>query len=81
MHVHWPHYWHYDFFNSLRMIARAGMLDDPRADEAKDILRSRQRGDRTWRVSGHCYWRKETEAVFWGDAHHIVTAGALAVLQ
>ncbi|HKW69891.1 MAG TPA: prenyltransferase/squalene oxidase repeat-containing protein [Candidatus Dormibacteraeota bacterium] len=81
LHIHWPHYWHYDFFNSLRMIARAGLLDDPRADDAKALLISRRRKDGSWRVDGHCYWRQETEAVFWGDAHQIVTPNAVAVLQ
>ena len=81
LQIHWPHYWHYDAFNSLRMIARAGVLNDSRADDAKELLMSRRRNDGTWRVSGHCYWRRETEAVFWGDAHQIVTSSARAVLQ
>lgn len=81
LQIHWPHYWHYDFFNSLRMIARAGVIADPRADDAKHLLTSRRQKDGTWRVSGHCYWRRETEAVHWGDAHQIVTNNALTVLQ
>jgi hypothetical protein len=81
LHIHWPHYWHYDFFNGLRMLARSGLLDDPRTGDARDLLQSKRRKDGTWRVGGHSYWRRETEAVFWGDAHQVVTPAADAMLQ
>jgi hypothetical protein len=85
MHIHWPHYWHYDFFQGLRAIAMLGRLEDPRAAEAVDRLRFLRRPDRTWRASGRRYWRMQgrfgVEVVNWGDAHQIVTPVALAVLQ
>jgi hypothetical protein len=85
VHIHWPHYWHYDFFHGLRAIAMLGMLSDPRADEALELLVQKRRDDGTWRTSGERYWRlhgpSNVEAVDWGDAHQVVTAGALAMLQ
>ncbi len=86
LHIHWPHYWHYDFFNGLRALALLKRLDDPRALDALALLRSRRRADASWRAGGHRYWRKpgapsQSEAVDWGDAHEIVTPAALAMLQ
>jgi hypothetical protein len=83
--IHWPNYWHYDFFHGLRAIARLGLLSDARADEALEMLASLRRPDGTWRASGQRYWRARgesgVEVVDWGDAHEIVTAAALAMLQ
>ena len=81
LHIHWPHYWHYDFFHGLRAVGMVGMLTDTRADKAIDLLLSHRRPDGTWRASGRRYWRRETEAVDWGDAGEIVTATAQAMLQ
>ncbi len=80
-HIHWPHYWHYDYFHGLRAIAMLGRLADPRAGEALETLRAARRSDGTWRVSGRKYWRPGTEVVDWGDAREIVTPAALALLQ
>jgi len=84
--IHWPHYWHYDFFHGLRALALLKRLDDPRAADALGLLRGRRRSDGTWRAGGHRYWRKpgaspQAEAVDWGDAHEIVTPNALAMVQ
>jgi hypothetical protein len=81
LHVHWPHYWHYDYFHGLRAVASLRLLADPRVDDALEVLTSARRADGTWRVSGHRYWRSGTEMVDWGDAHEIVTAHAQAMLQ
>ena len=85
LHIHWPHYWHYDYFQGLRAIHLVGLVGDPRAREALDMLRSRMRPDGTWRAGGHKYWRRQgtsnVEVVDWGDARPIVTAAARAVLQ
>lgn len=79
--IHWPHYWHYDFFQGLRAVAMLGRLDDPRTADAKDRLRELRRPDGTWGASGRRYWRRETEVVDWGDAHQVVTPIARAMLQ
>ncbi len=84
LHIHWPHYWHYDFFQGLRAVRSVGRLRDPRAAEARELLLSRRRADGTWTSSGRKYWsggKSNTEVVDWGDAHQIVTAAALVVLQ
>ena len=85
-HIHWPHYWHYDFFNGLRALALLKKLDDPRAGDALALLRARRHADATWRASGRRYWRKpgaptQSEAVDWGDAHQIVTPAAMAIFN
>jgi len=79
--IHWPHYWHYDFFHGLRALARLGLLADRRAHDAMQLLASKRRADGTWRTGGRRYWTPATEVADWGDAHQIVTAAALAVLQ
>jgi hypothetical protein len=85
LHIHWPHYWHYDFFHGLRAIAMLGWLDDVRAEDALRLLRDQRRPDGTWRAGGRRYWRPSgrvsAEVVNWGDAHQIVTPNALAMLQ
>jgi hypothetical protein len=85
LHIHWPHYWHYDFFHGLRAIAMLGKLDDPRTAEALDRLRFLKRPDGSWRASGRRYWRMRgrfgVEVVNWGNAHQVVTPIALAMLQ
>ena len=80
-HIHWPHYWHYDFFHGLRAIGMLDLLDDSRTDEAKELLARRRRPDGTWGATGRRYWRKSTEAVDWGDAHRAVTPAARALLR
>jgi hypothetical protein len=80
-HIHWPHYWHYDFFHGLRAVAMLGLLNDPRTEDAMELLMRRRRADGTWRVGGRRYWSRDTEAVDWGDAHQVVTPAALAMLQ
>jgi hypothetical protein len=81
LHIHWPHYWHYDFFHGLRAIAMLRRVDDSRATEARQLLLDRRSPDGTWRADGRRYWRRATEAVDWGDAHVVVTAASLAVLK
>lgn len=83
--IHWPHYWHYDFFHGLRVLALLKRLDDPRAADALALLKARRRSDGLWRAGGHRYWSRpgapaHAEAVDWGDAHEIVTPAALAIL-
>ena len=83
--IHWPPYWHYDFFQGLRAIAQLGKQRDPRAGEALERLQSLRRADGTWRTGGRKHWRlhgtSNVEAVDWGDAHQVVTPIALGILE
>jgi hypothetical protein len=81
LNIHWPHYWHYDFFQGLRATAMLGLQSDPRAADALEHLRSLRWRDGTWRASGHRYWRPTTEVVDWGDAHQVVTPIARGILD
>ena len=55
------------------------------ARRAAELLLQRRRDDGTWRAGGQRYWRlrgeSNLEVVDWGDAHEVVTAAALAMLQ
>jgi hypothetical protein len=81
LHIHWPHYWHYDYFQGLRAVARLDLLRDARCSDALELLGNQRRPDRTWGASGRRYWRSDTEAVDWGDAHQIITRAAKALLS
>jgi hypothetical protein len=85
LEIHWPHYWHYDFFHGLRAVAMLGLLKDPRAADAIELLNARRKPDGTWRATGRRYWRVSgsagREAVDWGDAYQIVTPAARALLS
>ncbi len=85
LHIHWPHYWHYDFFHGLRALAMLGRHSDLRASDARQLLIDKRRKDGTWRAGGHRYWRLKggatVEAVNWSDASRIVTPAARAMLQ
>ncbi|HET7466708.1 MAG TPA: hypothetical protein VFL29_08570 [Candidatus Dormibacteraeota bacterium] len=76
MHIHWPHYWHYDFFHGLRAVAMLGKAKHPRAKAALDHLGELRGKDGTWHASGRRYWTRSTEVVNWGDAHDVITAAA-----
>ncbi len=80
MHIHWPHYWHYDFFQGLRAIAMLGLAKDSRAAAALEHLQRLRRPDGTWWATGRRYWSRPTEAVDWGDAHQIITPVAERIL-
>lgn len=81
LHIHWPHYWHYDFFHGLRAIAMLGKLNDNRADDARQLLLDRRQPDGSWRADGKRYWSPATEVVDWGDARLAVTTAALEMLH
>jgi len=76
MHIHWPHYWHYDFFHGLRALSMLGKAGDPRAAAALQHLDELREPDGTWRASGRRYWTRSTEVVDWGDAHQVITPAA-----
>jgi hypothetical protein len=86
--LHYPLYWHYDILQGLLILARAGRLNDPRADEALGLIESKRCPDGTWHVEG-CYRkprdkaRSNIEVVDWGrrGPNEMITLNALRMLK
>ena len=88
--LHYPCYWHYDILFGLKVMAEAGLLDDPRCAEAVNILESKQLPDGGYPAEAS-YYRVDDKKVSghsrvdWGGTSKVhmnpfVTADALAVL-
>jgi hypothetical protein len=84
---HYPAYWHYDVLQGLVVLGRLGRLGDPRAHEALELVRERQRPEGLWEPGG-CWWRRPgskmlVEVVDWGrrGPNEMITLNALRVLR
>jgi hypothetical protein len=85
---HYPAYWHYDAPRALTVLARMGLVRDPRAGEALDLLAAGQTEDGTW-TAAKPWWRppgssgSNVEVVDWGrrGPNELVTLDALRVLR
>ena len=82
----YPAYWHYDVVQSLLKLGGLGLLGDPRASDALDLVESKRRPDSAWSVDG-TYWRRGRtgsgiEVVNWGSSgpNEILTLNATRVL-
>jgi hypothetical protein len=53
--LHYPNYRHYDILFSLKVLAEAGYIDDPRCSAALDLLISKQLPDDGFPVEGRYY--------------------------
>jgi hypothetical protein len=88
LHPHYPAYWHYDAPRALTILARMGLVRDPRASEALDLLAGREREDGTW-TAARPWWRppgssgSNVEVVDWGrkGPNELVTLDAARVLR
>ena len=88
--LHWPAYWHYDYLGGLRVLnaVDSGLLKDPRATDALDLLESKQRPDGRFQA-GRAWWQRPTNAtsavdvIDWGKGRPsgVLTLQALAVLK
>ena len=85
--MHWPPFWHYDFFRALVVLARMGHAGDPRAADGLDLLEERRLPDGRWRAGGR-WWKapgskgSNVEAVDWGSGpSEPLTLNALRVLR
>jgi hypothetical protein len=86
--LHWPAFWHYDFLGGLRVLDAVGMLSDPRAADALDLLESLQLPDGRFQAT-RAWWQaptRETSAVDvidWGKGRpsEVLTLHALRVLK
>jgi hypothetical protein len=87
-HIHYPPYWHYDFFAGLRVLAESGHVTDSRTAEAIDHLVDKRRDDGAW-ASDAVHFRapgsagSNVEVVDWGrrQPSEPVTLGALLILR
>jgi hypothetical protein len=88
LQLHYPLYWHYDILQALRVLASLGKLDDPRAQEALDMVEHKRRADGLWHAEGY-YWRtpgargSNVEVADWGrrGPNEMITLNALRVLK
>ena len=90
----YPHYWQYDFLGGLVAMAEAGFIQDPRCQEALDLLESKQLPGGGWAAESRHYtvYRKPAESIHrgsradWGPTgktrlNEFVTVEALFVLR
>lgn len=86
--LHWPAYWHYDVLAGLRVLSGVGMLADPRATDALDLLESEQLPDGRFQAN-RSWWQARTRAtsavdvIDWGKGRpsEALTLQALRVLR
>ena len=70
---HYPPYWHYDVYQGLLVLSRVGGVNDPRVQEALDLVQSARRRDGWW-YSSERYWRRKREAA--GKPNEVVGLGS-----
>jgi hypothetical protein len=85
--LRYPSYWHYDVLQGLVVLGRLGRLDDPRVDDALELLLERRRPDGRWEAEA-CWWsrpgsKRLPEVVDWGrrGPNEMITLNALRVLR
>jgi hypothetical protein len=89
--LHYPVYWHYDILHGLKVMAEAGFIDDPRCEEALDLLESKRLEGGGFPAEAKYYTtsakgKANVEWVGWGGAskrkeNEWVTVDALTVLR
>jgi hypothetical protein len=89
--LHYPLYWHYDILAGLKVMTGAGFINDPRCNDALDLLQSKQLPNGGWPAEKAYYKTSDSIAlgadyVNWGGTgkHKInpwVTVDALFVLN
>lgn len=88
LRLHYPLYWHYDVLQGLVILSRLGKLDDPRVEEALDIVAGKRLPQGAWRP-GNYFWHRpgtktsNAEVVDWGRGgpNEMITLNALRVLS
>ncbi|HET8653362.1 MAG TPA: hypothetical protein VFM13_12425 [Gaiellaceae bacterium] len=83
---HYPPYWHYDVLQALLILSRMGLVGDPRAVEALELVEQRRLPDGRW-AAGSSWWRRPgsrmlIDVVDWGrrGPNVMITLNALRVL-
>lgn len=85
--LHYPAYWHYDILHALHVLRQMGLVADPRASDALDIVAERRGADGRW--TADAYWwsppnsSRTPEVVDWGRGvpSPMLTLNALRVLK
>lgn len=86
--LHYPAYWHYDILHALHVLRQMGLVADPRASDALDIVAKRRRPDGRW--TADAYWwsppgsgKSTPEVLDWGRGKPspMLTLNALRVLK
>jgi hypothetical protein len=87
LRLRYPAYWHYGVLQALLKLVPLGLLTDPRAADALDLVERKRRPDGTWAPEG-TYWRRGrtgtgNEVVDWGSSgpNAMLTLSALRVLR
>lgn len=86
--LHWPAYWHYDVLAGLRVLHATGMLADPRATDALDLLESKRHPDGRLQANGS-WWQagrhssSPVDVIDWGKGlpSEVLTLHALRILK
>jgi hypothetical protein len=89
--LHYPCYWHYDILFALKVMAEAGLIGDPRCEDALDVLEGKRLPGGGFPAEGRYYTTREAarsgrSLVDWGGVNRrkmneFVTVGALSVLR
>jgi hypothetical protein len=86
LRLRYPPYWHYDVLQGLLVLSRLGLVRDPRAADALDLVESRRAPDGRWRGDGRWWSRPgskmHVDVVDWGGRgpNELITLNALRVL-
>jgi hypothetical protein len=85
--LRYPAYWHYGILQALHLLRRMGLVADPRAADAVQLVRDARHRDGTWHPGGY-WWTTGGEAryqdvVDWGrrGPSAMLTLNALRVLK
>jgi len=86
--LHYPLYWHYDILQCLVILARLRPLNDPRMEEALNIIEQKRLPNGLWKADAY-YWfprgkaKSNREVVHWGRGgpNEMITLNALSVLK
>jgi hypothetical protein len=88
--LHWPQYWHYDYLGGLRVLNAVdyGLLEDPRAADALDLLESKQLLEGRFQA-GRAWWQRPSnptspvDVIDWGKGRpsEMLTLQALSILK
>lgn len=90
--LHYPLYWHYDILGALKIFAEIGFTDDPRCNDALDLLEEKELASGGWSAESRYYKKVSSDFalgsdyVDWGGTstrslNEWVTADALYVLK